>query len=153
MQRFSSKGKGGVMKSLALSPVFSTLFICRSFGGATTTISTNITAGGNLTVSGTAGITGLTTMVDASLTTQSLTGNLAVDGQVLLTPAFSDPSGFVQGVLYYNSTNKLLKLYDGASWFSIATTHAHEHYETKVSSHTGACRRAQCDCCRGLCRV
>lgn len=84
MQRFSSKGKGGMMKSLALSLIFSTLFIGISVGAATT-ISTNINTGGNLIVSGTTGLTGLTTMVYASSTGQSVSGNLTVGGRATTT--------------------------------------------------------------------
>lgn len=135
MQRISSIGKGSIMRSVAFSLVFSTLFIAVSVGAAST-ISTNITTGGNLTVSGTAGITGLTTLVYASSTSQSLTGNLQVAGgmavgsamtnslagTILLSAQSSDPTGVTQGTFYYNSTNKTLKMYDGSNWFTVGTT-------------------------------
>ena len=153
MQRFSSKGKGGMMKSLALSLIFSTLFIGVSVGAATT-ISTNITTGGNLTVSGTTGLTGLTTMVYASSTGQSLTRNLMVNGMATTTGSngnvelrggltvgdagatnsltgtlllagyttANEPTGVTQGTVYYNSTNKTLKMFDGTNWFTVGTT-------------------------------
>ncbi|KKW11125.1 MAG: hypothetical protein UY50_C0020G0006 [Parcubacteria group bacterium GW2011_GWA2_49_9] len=125
------------MKSLALSLVFSTLFIGVSVGAATT-ISSNITTGGNLTVSGTVGITGLTTMVYASSTGQSLTGNLQVAGgaavgssvtnslagTILLAgyTTAAEPTGVTQGTFYYNSTDKVLKMFDGTNWFTVGTT-------------------------------
>ena len=82
MQRFFSASKNTTMRSLALSVVFSTLFIAVSVGAATT-ISTNITTDGNMTVTGTASVTGLTTMVYASSTGQSLSGNIQVAGNIL----------------------------------------------------------------------
>ncbi len=78
MQRFLITEKTGVMRSVALSLVFSTLFIAVSVGAATT-ISTNITTGGTLNV------TGLSTLVYASSTGQSLTGNLTVGGRATTT--------------------------------------------------------------------
>ena len=94
MKRFFNVCVGGHLRSLALSLVFSTLFIAVSVGAATT-ISTNITTGGtlsvtgastltgNVTAAGTLGVTGLTTMVYASSTGQSLTGNIQVAGNIL----------------------------------------------------------------------
>jgi len=134
MQRFFDNGKTGIMRSIALSLVFSTLFIAVSVGAATT-ISTNVSTG-NVTASGTLGVTGLSTMVYASSTGQSLTGNLQVAGGVavgsamtnslagtiLLSAQTSDPTGVTQGTFYYNSTDKVLKMYDGTDWFTVGTT-------------------------------
>ncbi|MDO8620566.1 MAG: hypothetical protein Q7R64_04445 [bacterium] len=135
MQQFSSTGKKGMARSLALSLVFSTLFIAVSVGAATT-ISTNISTGGTLSVTGASTLTGLTTMVYASSTGQSLTGNLQVAGglavgsamtnglagTILFSAQSSDPTGVTQGTFYYNSTNKTLKMYDGTDWFTVGTT-------------------------------
>lgn len=82
MQRFFSTSKGSMMRSVALSLVFSTLFIGVSVGAATT-ISTNISTAGTLSVTGTSALTGLTTMVYASSTGQSLSGNIQVAGNIL----------------------------------------------------------------------
>ena len=84
MQRFLSNGKGDMMRSVALSLIFSTLFIGISVGAATT-ISTSITTDGTLSVTGASTLTGLTTMVYASSTGQSLTGNLTVGGRATTT--------------------------------------------------------------------
>src|SRR3989344_2789936 len=137
MQRFFSTEKGSMMRSIALSLVFSTLFIAVSVVSATT-ISTSITTGGDLSVTGTSALTGLTTMVYASSTSQSLTGNLLVAGRatttgssgnlevyggltvgnatanslagtILLSAQSSDPTGVTQGTIYYNSTSKVLR--------------------------------------------
>src|SRR3989338_7514118 len=149
MQRFSSIGKSGMVRSFAMSLVLSTLFIAVSVGAATT-ISTNISTG-NVTASGTLGVTGLTTMVYASSTGQSLTRNLLVNGMatttgasgnvelrggltvgdattnslagtILLSAQSSDPTGVTQGTIYYNSTSKVLRLFDGSNWFTTGTT-------------------------------
>src|SRR3989344_9068672 len=152
MQRFFSTEKGSMMRSIALSLVFSTLFIAVSVVSATT-ISTSITTGGDLSVTGTSALTGLTTMVYASSTSQSLTGNLLVAGRAATTGSSgnlevyggltvgnatanslagtillagyttaSEPTGVTQGTFYYNSTNKTLKMFDGSNWFTVGTT-------------------------------
>jgi len=152
MQRFFSTEKGSMMRSIALSLVFSTLFIAVSVVSATT-ISTSITTGGDLSVTGTSALTGLTTMVYASSTSQSLTGNLLVAGRATTTGSSgnlevyggltvgnatanslagtillagyttaSEPTGVTQGTFYYNSTNKTLKMFDGSNWFTVGTT-------------------------------
>ena len=144
MQRILNTRKNGTMRSIALSIVFSSLFIAVSVGAATT-ISTNITTGGTLSV------TGLTTLGYASSTGQSLTGNISVNGMatttgsngnvelrggltvgnattnslagtILLSAQSSDPTGVTQGTIYYNSTSKVLRLFDGSSWFTTGTT-------------------------------
>lgn len=70
------------MRTLALALIFSTLFIAVSVGAATT-ISTNISTGGTLSVTGASTLTGLTTIGFASSTGQSLTGNIQVTGNIL----------------------------------------------------------------------
>ena len=67
MQRFFKYGKGGAMRTVVQSLIFSSLFIAVSVGAATT-ISTNISTGGNLSVTGASTLTGLTTMVYSSTT-------------------------------------------------------------------------------------
>src|SRR3989338_2126248 len=211
MQRFLSNGKGDMMRSVALSLIFSTLFIGISVGAATT-ISTSITTDGTLSVTGASTLTGLTTMVYASSTGQSLTGNLTVGGRatttgssgnietagtltavgastlngavtlgdaagdaiivtgnasttnsfevgndlyvngmstttgssgnvelrggltvgnatanslagtILFSAQTSDTTGVTQGTVYYNSTSKVLRLFDGTDWFTTGTT-------------------------------
>ncbi|MDO8594467.1 MAG: hypothetical protein Q7R93_03055 [bacterium] len=135
MQRFFSTGKGSMMRGVAFSLIFSTLFVAVSVGAATT-ISSNISTGGTLSVTGASTLTGLTTMVYASSTGQSMTGNIQIDGgmtvgsavanplagSILLQARSSDPTGVTQGTFYYNSTNKTLKMFDGTSWFTVGTT-------------------------------
>src|SRR3989344_4397374 len=152
MQRFFSTEKGSMMRSIALSLVFSTLFIAVSVVSATT-ISTSITTGGDLSVTGTSALTGLTTMVYGSSTSQSLSTNLMVGGRATTTGSSgnlevygvltvgnatanslagtillagyttaSEPTGVTQGTFYYNSTNKTLKMFDGSNWFTVGTT-------------------------------
>ena len=70
--------------SVIASVVLSVLLIA-AIVEASTTISTNVSTDGNLTVTGTASVTGLTTLVFASSTTQSLTGNLLVNGYATTT--------------------------------------------------------------------
>lgn len=152
MERFFSTSKGSMMRSIALSLVFSTLFIAVSVGAATT-ISTSITTGGTLSVTGASTLTGLTTMVYGSSTSQSLTGNLLIAGRATTTGSngnleiqggltvgnattnslagtillagyttAAEPTGVTQGTVYYNSTNKTLKMFDGSNWFTVGTT-------------------------------
>ena len=46
----------------------------------------------------------------------------SIDGSILFASTASDPTGVTQGTLYYNSTNKTLRLYDGVDWFTVGTT-------------------------------
>lgn len=135
MQRFFTSNGRSTARTVIQSVIFGSLFVAVSVGAATT-ISTSISTTGNLTVTGTSGLTGLTTMVYASSTGQSLTGNLQVAGglavgssvtnslagTILLSAQSSDPTGVTQGTFYYNSTSKVLKMYDGSAWFTVGTT-------------------------------
>jgi hypothetical protein len=141
MKSYLSLFKNGRFQGALAGAGVAALFTAATVFGATT-ISTSITTGGNLTVSGTAAITGastltgLTTMGYASSTSQSLTGNLQVAGglavgsavtnslagTVLLSAQTSDPTGVTQGTFYYNSTSKVLKMFDGTDWFTVGTT-------------------------------
>lgn len=141
---------GGGTRSVILSVLFSMFFIAVSVGAATT-ISTNISTEGTLSVTGVSTLTGLTTMGYASSTGQSLTGNLTVNGMatttgsngnleirggltvgnattnsltgtILFSAQSSDPTGVTQGTVYYNSTSKVLRLFDGTNWFTTGTT-------------------------------
>lgn len=133
MKNIFTKGK---TLSVILSVVFSFLLVF-AVASASTTISTNINTGGTLTVSGASTLTGAATLSStlgvSGATTLSST--LAVTG----TSTFSDTAtvsagkGLVlgsstsnltgsAGMIFYDSTNKAIKLYDGASWFTVGTT-------------------------------
>src|SRR3989338_1150586 len=94
---------------------------------ASTTISTDISTDGNLTVTGTSGLTGVVTITGAvkaysGLTVGTGTTVNTLDGTILFKAQTSDPTGVTEGTLYYNSTSKVLKLFDGTDWFTTGTT-------------------------------
>lgn len=91
--------------AIVFSVLISLLFVAY-IATAATTISTNITTGGTLTVSGATTLTGITTHSQ----------------QVVLLNSTSDPSSPAEGGLYYDSTNNLIKLYDGNTWQTIASS-------------------------------
>src|SRR3989344_5342720 len=72
--------------SVVLSVIFGVLFISL-VANAVTTISTNITTDGNATITGTLGVTGVTTLVNASSSVTSQTGNFMVNGFATTTAA------------------------------------------------------------------
>lgn len=170
MQRFFTMGKASAARSVALSLVFSTLFVAVSVGAATT-ISTSITTDGTLSVTGASTLTGAVTTagavtlgnaagdaivitgnasttnsfevgndlyVNGMSTTTGSSGNLEIRGGLTVGNATtnslagtilfsgyttaSEPTGVTQGTVYYNSTNKTLKMFDGSNWFTVGTT-------------------------------
>ena len=102
---------------VALSAVLSVVLVAVAVSGATT-ISTNISTDGTLTVTGTSLLTGA---VNASSTVIA-TGRMQTFGQLVLQSSTSDPSGPIAGGLYYDSTNRVLKLYNGTAWFSVSSS-------------------------------
>jgi hypothetical protein len=70
--------------SVVLSVIFGVLFVSLVVN-AVTTISTNITTDGNATITGTLGVTGVTTLGNASSTITSQTGNFMVNGYATTT--------------------------------------------------------------------
>ena len=112
----------GLLKNRAFyAVVFSvviSLALVSYIATAATTISTNINTGGTLTVSG---VSTLTDQVFASSTVIA-TGRIQTYGQLVLQGATSDPTAFGAGALYYDSTNRVVKLYNGTSWFSVASS-------------------------------
>ena len=74
-----------------------------SVGGAAGTVTGDAYFTGGLTIGGAAGIN-------------------SIDGSILLAAKASDPTGLTEGTFYYNSTNKVLKMYDGSSWFTMGTS-------------------------------
>ena len=112
----------GLLKNRALYAVVFSVLVSLAFvsyiATAATTISTNISTGGSLTVSG---VSTLTDQVFASSTVIA-TGRMQTYGQLVLQSATSDPTAFGAGALYYDSTNRVVKLYNGTSWFAVASS-------------------------------
>jgi len=73
-------GPVGVVLAVVLSVFFIVIAV-----DASSTISTNVSTDGNLTVTGTTDLTGLTTLVNASTTVISTTGDLFVGGNATTT--------------------------------------------------------------------
>ena len=53
---------------------------------------------------------------------RSLSGEVTLSGTVRMPVATSDPGSGVAGQLYYNTTNNVLKIYNGSEWLGLATT-------------------------------
>ncbi len=152
MKSYVSLFKNSRFQSALMGAVLAVLFTTVSVYGATT-ISTNISTEGTLSVTGASTLTGLTTMGYASSTGQSLTRNITVGGMSTTTGSSGnvelrggltvgdatanslagtillagyttalEPTGVTQGTIYYNSTNKTLKMFDGSNWFTVGTT-------------------------------
>ena len=132
--------KSNKIFSIALSVFVSFVFVF-VVTYAATTISTNINTGGTLTVtdtstltgavtmSSTLDVTGKTTLVNASSTMLTVSGNtylatttLTSGSRLILGTLASDPTGDTAGSVYYNSGSKVIKLYDGSNWFTVGTT-------------------------------
>lgn len=132
--------KSNKIFSIALSVFVSFVFVF-AVTFAASTISTNISTGGTLTVSDTSaltgavtmsstlGVTGKTTLVNASSTMLTVSGNtyiatttLTGGNSLILGTRSSDPVGQTEGSVYYNSGSKVIKLYDGSNWFTVGTT-------------------------------
>ena len=138
---------------VSLSVVLSLLVVWAAASGATT-ISTNISTGGTLTVSDASTLTGLVTNAGGAILVASSTavGKFQVNGALnasstmyvlgaarfdsgvglgaansvantLLISATAEPTG-TEGLIYYNSTEKLFKFYDGTQWALIASSTA-----------------------------
>ena len=90
-------------------------------GNASTTNA--LTVGSNLYVGGRATTTassGNFQMI-GGLTVGDATAN-SLAGTILFSAQSSDPTGVTQGTIYYNSTDKVIKLFDGTNWFTTGTT-------------------------------
>jgi len=110
--------------SVALSVVLSFAFVALAVSAATT-ISTSISTGGTLSVSGISSFSGSvqasSTLVATGATT--LYGTTTVMAQPLVLGLMAtNPNGQTEGTIFYDSTSKIIKLYDGASWFTVATS-------------------------------
>lgn len=110
--------------SVILSVVLSLAFVAASVF-ASSTISTNISTDGTLTVSDITTTNGAlhasTTLVVTGKTT--LYGTTTVMTQPLVLGLMAtNPGGQTEGTIFYDSTSKIIKLYDGTSWFTVATS-------------------------------
>ncbi|OHA27339.1 MAG: hypothetical protein A3C06_00620 [Candidatus Taylorbacteria bacterium RIFCSPHIGHO2_02_FULL_46_13] len=122
----------------SLLPVVASGLIVAATVFASTTISTSISTDGNLTVTGVgtfngqlqasstalfgAGVTAYSTVLVPSLTVGATAASNSLDGTILFASRATDPTGVTQGTVYYNSTSKVLKLFDGTNWFTTGTT-------------------------------
>jgi len=126
--------------SILFSTVLSFIFVF-AVANAASTISTNISTGGTLTVTGTTALDGGLTMDTDKFTVANTTGNTVVGGTFTVTGTsalnetvtIAASKGLVlgssssnltgsAGMIFYDSTNKAIKLYDGSSWFTVGTT-------------------------------
>lgn len=110
--------------TILFSVVMSFAFVALAVSAATT-ISTNINTGGTLTVSGITTANGAlhasSTLVATGATTLYGTTTISAQPFVLGLMA-TNPNGQTEGTIFYDSTSKIIKLYDGSSWFTVATS-------------------------------
>lgn len=121
----------------AISVLASVVAVAGFVYGATT-IGTNISVDGTLTVTGLStmngqfqasstallggAVTAYGTVLMPSLTVGASAASNSLDGTILFASRATDPTGVTQGTVYYNSTSKVLKLFDGTNWFTTGTT-------------------------------
>ncbi|MBI2047688.1 MAG: hypothetical protein HYT27_00970 [Parcubacteria group bacterium] len=103
--------------SVALAVVVSFVLVAIMVSAATT-ISTNISTGGTLSVTGNSTLTG-----DVFATsTLAVTGKAVFYDQLALDSAASDPTGVTAGSLYWNTADSLIRVFDGADWRTVASS-------------------------------
>jgi len=93
------------------------------FAYGSTTIDTSINTGGSLTVSGAATIGGAATLngaLTANSTATFTSGATMSDTLVLYNAASAGTA--TEGGIYYDSTNSVIKMYDGTNWFTVGTS-------------------------------
>ncbi len=115
---FNTRKTSGIIFAVLMSFLLVVLIT-----NAATTISTNISTGGNLTVTGTSDITGVATFngsVHASSTL--LVTDVARYYETVVFKNASAASTAVTGGIYYDTDDLLLKLYDGTNWVNVATS-------------------------------
>ncbi|MFH1426907.1 MAG: hypothetical protein ABIG60_00005 [Patescibacteria group bacterium] len=134
------------LKLKFVSQILITSFIAAlavtSLVGASTTISSNITTGGTLTVSGATSLEGNVTLGNASTDVNLLTGTLQASTTALFTGeaifyatttiaagkglvlglSATDLTGATEGEIYYESGSKVIKMYDGSAWHVVGTS-------------------------------
>ena len=103
--------------SVLFAVVVSFVFVAVMVSGAST-ISTNISTDGTLAVTGVSTLTG---QVFASSTVVA-TGRIQTYGQLVLQNSTSNPASPASGAIYYDSTNRVVKLYNGSDWLTVASS-------------------------------
>jgi len=86
--------------------IFLSLGLVAAIASGATTISTNISTGGTLTVSGASTLTGVVTFGDVATLDNSAT----------------NPSSTAEGSIYYDTGDRVIKLYNGTSWLTVASS-------------------------------
>jgi hypothetical protein len=110
--------------SVVLSAVLSFAFVTVSVF-ASSTISTNISTDGTLTVSGISTMNGALHASSTLVATDAATlyGTTTIMAQPLVLGLMAtNPDGQTEGTIFYDSTSKIIKLYDGTDWFTVATS-------------------------------
>ncbi len=103
--------------SVLLAVVISFTFVAVMVSGATT-ISTNITTSGTLAVTGDSTFTG-----DVFATsTLAVTGQAVFFDQLGLDQAATDPTGDREGALYWDTARRVIRVYNGTDWMSVASS-------------------------------
>ncbi len=111
------------MKDRSIIPI--TLSVILSFAfvfvaaNAVTTISTNIETAGTLSVSGVSTFSGA---LYASSTAMFDVAKITSGYGFALGSSASAPTTAVEGMIYYDSGNDVIKLYDGAAWYTVGTS-------------------------------
>ncbi|MBI1999528.1 MAG: hypothetical protein HYS74_02695 [Parcubacteria group bacterium] len=108
---FSKLFRNKSFYSITLSVVLSVMFVALVVSAATT-ISTNISTGGNVTVTGSVFAT----------STLSVTGKAFFYDQMALDNAASDPTGDAAGALYWDTARRVIRVYNGTDWMSVASS-------------------------------
>lgn len=103
------------------------------FAYGSTTIDTNINTGGTLTVSGVSTLNGDVSLGNAATDVNLFTGTLQASTTALFTSGATMYNTLVlykaasagtatEGGVYYDSTSKVIKMYDGSNWFTVGTS-------------------------------
>ncbi|MAG12461.1 hypothetical protein CL630_01470 [bacterium] len=113
--------------SVLLAVVISFAFVAIMVNGATT-ISTNINTGGTLTVSGASTLTGDVTTAGSVFATSTLavTGKAFFYDQVTLLSQAANPTADATGAIFFDSDDRVIKVYDGVDWRTVASTTSSE---------------------------
>ena len=136
LKGFKNRDASIIFFSVAASFLFVALIT-----SAATTISTNVSTGGTLTVTGAATLNGNVTLGDAAADVVLSTGGFQASSTALVggnatfynTVTVSGAKGLVlgssatdltgsEGMIYYNSGSKVVKMHDGTSWFTVGTS-------------------------------
>ena len=109
--------------SVLLAVVISFVFVAVIVNGATT-ISTNINTGGTLTVSGDSTLTGDVSIAGDVFATSTLavTGKAFFYDQVALLSQAANPTADATGAVFFDSDDRVIKVYDGVDWRTVAST-------------------------------